>query len=73
MILARADLPVKIAFAIMGDMIIVNNLTIEEVLSSDGGTIREIYKELCSKQPKKGDYPELSFQLIDLQEVVGRR
>jgi len=67
-------MPLNIIFVINAkeDMVIVNSLALEEVLSRDKRTVGEIFEEMRSQRLGGRYCKELSYKLVDLPEVVGQ-
>jgi len=73
MIIVCIELPLTVVFVINAkeDMVMVNSLILEEVLSRDKRTIGEIFEEVRSQGIGGRYYKELSYKLVDLPRVVG--
>ena len=73
-IIVMANLPSNVVFAYDGDMLMINRERFREAMLRDNGrTIGEIFEEMCSEgRVRRENYPKLSYQFIDIPEVVER-
>jgi hypothetical protein len=68
-----AELPSRIAIAYDGETILINRKTFKEVATCDGGTIGEIFAEVCrTGRLCPRDNKKLSLQLVDISKMVER-
>lgn len=73
-IVVMANLPSNVVFAYDGDMLMINRERFREAMLRDNGrTVGEVFEEmLCKGRLRRENCPKLSYQLIDIPEVVER-